>query len=189
MIQPDSDPTRKFLWPLKKIPCHCCQTDTGSESWKILNFFWIFVGTLIISKDPIRICMVPVPNNRITDPDPRGQFNYGSSESKSTTLTQSKTFSYGTGVSRVLRTGTIPCRWITTFYGTVLSDALSSTLGLKRITLMRIQKMMLICHHWSTRLHFEPLKLLNFDFNEDPDPASKSNADSCVSWFVYATLF
>jgi hypothetical protein len=27
------------------------------------------------------------------------------------------------------------------------------------------------------RLHFEPLKLLNFDFNADPDPALHSNAD------------
>ncbi len=27
------------------------------------------------------------------------------------------------------------------------------------------------------RLHFKPLKLLNFDFNADPDPAFHSNAD------------
>jgi hypothetical protein len=41
--------------------------------------------------------------------------------------------------------------------------------------------------HGPTRLHFKPLKLLNFDFNAgpdpafhynaDPDPASKNNAD------------
>jgi hypothetical protein len=28
-----------------------------------------------------------------------------------------------------------------------------------------------------SRLHFEPLKLLNFDFNWDPDPAFYSNVD------------
>ncbi len=30
----------------------------------------------------------------------------------------------------------------------------------------------------SPRLHFEPLKLLNFYFRADPDPAFHSNADS-----------
>ncbi len=30
----------------------------------------------------------------------------------------------------------------------------------------------------SKGLHFEPLKLLNFDLNADPDPAFPSNADS-----------
>ncbi len=29
----------------------------------------------------------------------------------------------------------------------------------------------------SPRLYFEPLKLLNFDFNADPDPSFHTNAD------------
>jgi hypothetical protein len=55
-------------------------------------------------------------------------------------------------------------------------------------------KVMIICDCWSTegsifslhgsivcalcppRLHFEPLELLNFDFNADPDPAFHSHA-------------
>ncbi len=31
--------------------------------------------------------------------------------------------------------------------------------------------------HFPLRLNFEHLKLLNFDFNADPDPASKTNVD------------
>jgi hypothetical protein len=41
--------------------------------------------------------------------------------------------------------------------------------------------------HGPPRLYIEPLKLLNFDFDADPDPASKNNADPCGSG--YATLF
>jgi hypothetical protein len=32
-------------------------------------------------------------------------------------------------------------------------------------------------HCERSRLHFEPLKLLNFDFNLDPDPALRPIAD------------
>jgi hypothetical protein len=62
-----------------------------------------------------------------------------------------------------------------------------------RIRIMLLIKKMLICDHrpkgpfgpprqmlnahGPPRLHFEPLKLLNFDFNADPDPAFKNNAD------------
>ncbi len=84
---------------------------------------------------------------------------------------------------------------------------------IKLFTLMWIRILLLIkgmwiCEHchtepphlpsWAStstappRLHFEPVKLLNFDFNEDPDPAfhskadphpaSKDNADQCGSW-------
>jgi hypothetical protein len=31
--------------------------------------------------------------------------------------------------------------------------------------------------HGPPRLYFKPLKLLNFDFNADLDPAAKNNAD------------
>ncbi len=31
--------------------------------------------------------------------------------------------------------------------------------------------------HGPPRLHFEPLRLLNFDLNADPDPASQNNAE------------
>jgi hypothetical protein len=40
---------------------------------------------------------------------------------------------------------------------------------------------MRICDHWSTeppRPYFEPLKLLNFDVNADPDPALHSDAEN-----------
>ncbi len=36
------------------------------------------------------------------------------------------------------------------------------------------------------QLYFEPLQLPTFDFNSDPDPASKNNADTC--WSGSATL-
>ncbi len=35
--------------------------------------------------------------------------------------------------------------------------------------------------HGPLWLHFEPLMLMNFDFNAGPDPASKNNADPCGS--------
>ncbi len=59
---------------------------------------------------------------------------------------------------------------------------------LMRIRILLLIKVMRICDHWSTDrpflslhasilsihglswLHFEPLKLLNFDFNAGPDP-------------------
>jgi hypothetical protein len=34
-----------------------------------------------------------------------------------------------------------------------------------------------LCVHGSPRLHFEPLKLRNFDFNADPNPAFHADAD------------
>jgi hypothetical protein len=51
-----------------------------------------------------------------------------------------------------------------------------------RIRILLFIKLLVIFDHWSVdpqRLrYFEPLKLLTFDFNVDPDPASKNkNAD------------
>jgi hypothetical protein len=65
-----------------------------------------------------------------------------------------------------------------------------------RIRVLLLIKVMPICDHWSTdptrlhfdprrlkcgrpRLHFEPLKLMGFDFyaDPDPDPALHSNTD------------
>ncbi len=66
---------------------------------------------------------------------------------------------------------------------------------LMRIRSLLLTKVMRICDHWvnrpsttplwastpplwaSTALHFEPLKILNFDINADPDPALQYNAD------------
>jgi hypothetical protein len=63
-----------------------------------------------------------------------------------------------------------------------------------RIRILLLIKAMEICNHWSVdppRHYFEPLKLLDFDFNTGPDPsfhfnsdldpASKNNADPCGS--------
>ncbi len=67
------------------------------------------------------------------------------------------------------------------------------------IRILLLIKVMWICDHWSTdhpglqerprllRLFFEPLKLMKFDLNADPDPASKNNADPYGSGS--ATLF
>ncbi len=35
----------------------------------------------------------------------------------------------------------------------------------------------IVSFHSPQRIHFDPLKFLNFDFNADPDPAFQSNAD------------
>jgi hypothetical protein len=79
----------------------------------------------------------------------------------------------------------------------MILETVAIPVRIKLFTLIRIQirillliKGMRICEHWSTeprrlhlglqdsivsvhgspRLHFEPLKLLNFDFNAYPDP-------------------
>ncbi len=55
-----------------------------------------------------------------------------------------------------------------------------------------ILKASMVRVHGSPWAHFEPLKLLNFDFTADPDPAFPSNADPDPQpWGpcqIYATL-
>jgi hypothetical protein len=66
-----------------------------------------------------------------------------------------------------------------------------------RIQILLLIKVIRICAHWSTNppglrfepprlfvsvqcpawIHVEPLKLLNFDFDADPEPAFHSNSD------------
>ncbi len=50
-----------------------------------------------------------------------------------------------------------------------------------RITLfnlIRIRLVPIVCVRGTPRLHFEPLELMNFDCNSDPDTAFHSRADS-----------